>query len=297
MRKLWVVVVVPLLAGIAGCAGRPAAGPASPPSPPPPSGTGPANQIPDRYAGRFRAAGTVLQNAHHGPQLCFGVATSLPPQCGGLDIAGWTWTGLKHESVAGTSWGGYLVTGTYDGRVLTLTEAPKVDDGSLGPPPSMPDLTSPCPVPAGGWRPVDAAKATDNALQAATAMVNADPDFAGLWVDQKVPSYVGSTPTNDPAKLVLNVRFTKDLARHEAAIRKVWGGSLCVSAAKRPQAELTRIQDQLTGTPGMTGSSIDILTGTVEVRVFVATLAGQRELDARYGPGLVKMVGELKPID
>jgi len=112
-----------------------------------------------------------------------------------------------------------------------------------------------------------------------------------------VPSYLGSTPTNDPAKLVLNVRFTKDLARHEAEIRKVWGGALCVSAAKRTQAELTRLQDQLIGTPGMTSSSVDILSGTVEVRVFVATQARQRELDARYGPGLVRVVGELKPID
>jgi hypothetical protein len=42
------------------------------------------------------------------------------------------------------------------------------------------------------------------------------------------------SPMNDPAKLVLNVRFVGDLDRHEAEIRQVWSGALRLSAAKHP---------------------------------------------------------------
>lgn len=255
------------------------------------------NLVPDGYVGRFRIAATVLENEHHGPQLCVAVAESLPPQCGGPDISGWVWNGVKHESASRTKWGTYLVTGTFDGRTFKLTGPAKVNDGSLNPESRTPDYTSPCPAPADGWRPVDPAKATDNALQAANAMVNTDPDFAGFWIDQKQPPNDLATPGNDPARLVLNVRFTKDLARHEAEIRKVWGGALCVSPARHSLAELAKIQQELASEPLMTNASTDIVTGTVEIGVFLATQARQRELDAKYGPGLVNLAGALEPID
>ena len=68
------------------------------------------------------------------------------------------------------------------------------------------------------------------------ALAEAEPDFAGFWVDQfpDQPPYGG----NDPTRLVVNVRFTGDLERHERELRKVWGGALCVSQAERTQAEL-----------------------------------------------------------
>lgn len=75
-----------LLVGSAGCAGQTATASANF-APPEPS-TGPVNLVPDGYIGRFRIATTVLENEQHGPQLCVGVAQSLPPQCGGLDISG-----------------------------------------------------------------------------------------------------------------------------------------------------------------------------------------------------------------
>src|SRR4051812_3796459 len=44
--------------------------------------------------------GLVLQNASHGPQLCLGpVAFSLPPQCGGPDIANWDWGKVSGETL------------------------------------------------------------------------------------------------------------------------------------------------------------------------------------------------------
>lgn len=201
---------------------------------------------------------------------------------------------MTHESVRGTTWGGYLITGTFDGRTVKLTEPAKVNDGSLSPRPREHDVTSPCPVPAGGWRPVDPANTTGNALQSIKVVVSADPDFAGLWLDR--PNDPGSTD-NDPVKLLLNVRFTKDLARHEAAIRRVWGGALCLSEATHTLAELTQIRQERAAEPGSIGASIDEVTGTVEITVYVATQTRQRELDAKYGRGLVNLVGALEPID
>ena len=95
---------------------------------------------------------------------------------------------------------------------------------------------------------------------------------------------------------MLNVRFTKDLARHEADIRTVWGGALCLSLARHTMAELMRIQVVVASAPG-SYSSIDVVTGTIEVGEYVATQARQRQLDSEYGPGLVTLVGSFVPID
>jgi hypothetical protein len=293
MRKTPLAMALLVLAATAACATRTVAGAAAPA--PSPSSHGWDNLVPDGYAGRFRVAATVLANHDHGPQLCLAVADSLPPQCGGPDIPNWTWNGLKHESGAGTTWGAYLLTGTFDGRTFTLTEPAKGSDGSVTAQLSSPDFSTPCPEPAGGWRPVNPATATDDAFQAASNMVRADPDFAGLWIDSRPPPQ-DATPMDDPTKLVLNVRFTKDLPRHETEIRRVWGGALCLSPATHTLAELTAIQDQLQG-DDVTYTAVDEVTGTVELHMYVATQARQRELDRQYGTGLVHLIGEFEPID
>lgn len=275
---------------LAGCGGQTVTLPLAQPQPTPT----PVNLVKDDYKGRFRVMATVLENQAHGPQLCQAVAESLPPQCGGPDIVGWKWDGLPHESVNGTKWGSFILTGTFDGKSFTLTEPAKADDGSFKPFEKKPDFTSPCPGPL---KPVDLAKATDDAMQAANALVAGDPDFGGLWIDQTPPPTDLATPANDPAKLVLNIRFTKDLKRHETEIRKVWGGALCLSLARHTEAELQRIQDEVSNEPGMSWTSTDVVTGTVEIGVFVAREGRQRELDTKYGVGLVTLYGTLQPID
>ena len=296
MTKVLFALALLLTGTAAGCATGKAVPAAPLPSASPSHSGGPKRLVGDGYTGHFRVAATVLENSHHGPQLCVGVMDSLPPQCGGPDVSGWTWNGLQHESAMGTTWGSYILTGTFDGRTFALTEPARANDGSATPSRPTPDFTSPCPQPAGGWRPIDPAKASDSALQAANVMVNDDTDFGGLWIDQKVTSG-GQTPVNDPTMLVLNVRFTKDLARHEADIRKVWGGALCVSQARHSFAELTAIQNRITEGPGLVYTSIDVVAGTVEMEVFVATQTRQRELDSRYGPGVVELIGAFEPID
>ncbi len=249
--------------------------------------------VPDGYDGRFRFAGTVLENPDHGPQLCSYVATSLPPQCGGPDVVDWSWEGLGAESVNGTTWGSYLVVGTWDGERLHLTEPARADDGQTGHQEAAdtPDFTSPCPPPEGGWRPVDPARTTTDTFERVSALASAEPDFAGFWIDQP------PNGNNEPTRVIVNVRFTGDLERHERELREVWGGALCVSPAERTQDELNRVQDALNKLPGFSGSGQDVVAGVVDARVFVATERQQRELDGRFGAGVVRLSGLLQPID
>ena len=260
------------------------------------------NLVDEGYSGRFRVSGTVLESPAHGPQLCHGVMDSLPPQCGGPDIVGWDWKAVKSESANGTRWGSYLVTGTYD-AARTGSPSPSRRPDRVSPRAAAglrpPAFGSPCPTPAGGWRPVTPAKATMDTENSVIGLARSDPDFGGLWLDQ---SYIQpGDPVdawNDPKKYVLNVTFTKDLARHEADLRKVWGGALCVSKAPRSMAQMERIRGEVEPqVKGMLTSSIDEVTGVLTITVPVATTAQQRAFDSRYGEGAVALEGWFEPID
>lgn len=263
-----------------------------------PDGLVPADQVepgpdgsgsfaPETYSGRYRASGLVLENADHGPQLCRNVATSLPPQCGGPDIVNWSWDGLDHEEVDGVRYGSFEVVGTYDGKRFTLTEPPRPPRRDRQP--ARLEFTSPCPPPAGGWRVLDAAKATHGALREALALAEASPGSAGVWIDQ-------NGGENDPKKLVVNVRVTGDPAVEEARLREVWGGALCVTTASRTTADLLRVQAELATLPGILSTAVDPMTNLVHAEVYVATDARRQELDARFGPGVTRLTGFLEPI-
>jgi hypothetical protein len=236
---------------------------------------------------RYAVTGTVLESPEHGPQLCHSVATSLPPQCGGPDVAGWTWDGLAHEAAQGTRWGTYALVGTWDGTTFTLTEPARAASGTAAPVPDI-DFTSPCPAPAGGWKPTDPARATNAAFNALTTRAPGMPGFAGLWIDQ-------NGGENDPRRFVVNIRFTGDPATREAALRAIWGGALCLSTATRTQSELDRIQAELTR-PGVLQSSVDVVANRVDLTVYAATPAEQKRLDATYGAGAVRLTGWLRPL-
>jgi hypothetical protein len=73
-----------------------------------------------RYQGTF----TVLESPEHGPQLCNSILESLPPQCSGMPVVGWTWDTVDgEETMNGTTWGRWHVTGTYDGAAFVVTGA------------------------------------------------------------------------------------------------------------------------------------------------------------------------------
>lgn len=249
---------------------------------------------------RYGASTMVLESPDHGPQLCLGgVADSYPPQCGGPDVVGWDWDEVDgEEAESGTTWGEYAVVGTWDGERLTLTEPP----GPPGPRTSLlergQDLSTPCPTPPGGWAVVDETKLGGQG--AAFEYANTQPDYAGGWLDQSInpasQEPIDESAMNDPAKLVLNLRFTGDLERHEAEVREVWGGALCVTEADRTVEELQRIQREVQDELGALFSVADQVEGTVKVGVTVEKPGLQASLDERYGKGVVEIIGALRPV-
>ena len=89
-----------------------------------PGAGGPSSRAEERT---LFAEATVLEGGGHGPQLCLGgVMESYPPQCGGPDVLGWDWDDVGgFERASGTTWGQYVVIGTYDQdrETFTPTEA------------------------------------------------------------------------------------------------------------------------------------------------------------------------------
>lgn len=78
----------------------------------------------------YRAATVVLENPEHGSQLCFAVAGSYPPQCGGPDIVNWDWDAVDgEESAGGATWVDAVVTGTWDGERFTTDATGGTHDG------------------------------------------------------------------------------------------------------------------------------------------------------------------------
>ncbi|WP_433221137.1 hypothetical protein [Microtetraspora malaysiensis] len=255
---------------------------------------------------RYQGDGTVLANTWHGPQLCAIVMLSAPPQCDGLDVIGWDWDAVEHSDQDGVRWGEYHVVGIWDGTSLTLTEPPR-------PPSPRPDrsdqtdFTTPCPAPAGGWRPVAPEKATDKALDAALDRARKLPGYADSWLDQgyldEIDGYDSTDPrdaeryANDPKRLVLNLRFTDDATARESAIREVWGGALCLSQAPHSEAELQAVQGRvLKEIKGVFSAGVDGRAGKVSIGVWAVTPELQREVDEKYGKDLMVLRSYLKPV-
>lgn len=269
----------------------------------------PSEPEPQAYTGVF----TVQEGPDHGPRLCRSVVTLRAaaggsggsggaPACNGPDVHGWSWDDAEGEtSDAGIVRGTYRVTGTWDGSALTLTEIP-VAAALPGPGPG-PDFTSPCEPPAGGWAVVDPATATNDDADAAMAYAESQPDWASAWSDPFDRS--AEDPTSPEygmvifAKVVLNFRFTGDVERHEAALREIWGGALCVSKAPAPMDDLEAIQNELTdsiGMPNLVGVGVDAVSNVVDLEVFIDD-GVQQSVDEQYGEGVVRVSAELTPVE
>jgi hypothetical protein len=252
--------------------------------------------------GLLTGTATVLESPEHGPQLCFGgVMASYPPQCGGPDVVGWDWaTTDGEESANGTTWGEYTVVGTWADGAFTLAEPPRAPVATDDVP--EPRSSTPCPEPEGGWVVVDASMTTQATQDAALAAARAAPDYSGGWVDQSInPAYADGEVTaeeelamNDPMALILNARFTGDIARHEAELRALWGGALCVSEGRHTEAEMRQIQEELGQRDDVLWSGGDTLSQQVEIGVVVDD-GLQAELDERYGEGVVDVQPALTP--
>ncbi|HZD67418.1 MAG TPA: hypothetical protein VFA45_00410 [Actinomycetes bacterium] len=253
---------------------------------------------------RYQGTGTVLQNSRHGPELCLGgIAASLPPECDGLPITNWRWDQVEGEqTVSGTTWGAYRVVGTYDGTSFTVIRA------ELAPPAPPPDREeqfeaepkSPCPEPEGGWSLPDPSRRSERYLGPVTRTARAQPDFAGLWLSYLEP--MGGDVAENPGEFVLNVAFTGELARHQAQLRPLWGGRLCVTRQQRTYRELLRIQRELQGAAStqlglrVLTTGIDEYANAVGLRAVVLDTRAREAIDARYGAGAVKATAALTPV-
>jgi hypothetical protein len=270
---------------LTGCAGTAA------PAPPPTDGG-----VGQRYA----VSTTVLESPDHGPQLCLGgVAESYPPQCGGPDVVGLDWAEVDgEESASGTTWATLGLVGTWDGERLVLTEPPGAADSVPGPEgPAEADLTTPCEPPEGGWAVVDETLAGEEHRSAAVNYANEQPDFGAAWLDRGT-SFAGARP-DDANAGVLTFSFTGDLERHEAELRRRYGGPLCVVEAAHSQAELVDLQSAVhDALPGEAlGSNADAVRGVVEVMVPVVDDDVLQRIAAVDPDGLVRAHGMLVPVD
>lgn len=277
------IVAIPALLLLVACGQQATPGSTASPSP---SASAPAS--PSASAQRYEVRATVLESAAHGPQLCSMVRTSLPPQCGGPDVVGWKWSAVEHESQQGTTWGTYDLVGTWDGSRFTLTEPARLSPSGTREVPEgdfqAPDFTSPCRAAAGDREAVDPSKAGAEDYERALRSAEEDKEFAGGWIDTEG----GGT--------VLVMRFTRDLAGHEREIRKTWGGALCLTTAARSQAELRTVRERVVkAVPNLLGASIDVVGNAVSIRTYVATDELRRDMDRRFGAGVVRVHGWLRP--
>jgi hypothetical protein len=125
-----------------------------------------------------------------------------------------------------------------------------------------------------------------------------EPDSAGFWID-----YVGEPSENTKeGEIIAVAAFTGDLEGHEADLRELWGGPVCVTQHERTQDELDRIQEELGGEVGaslglqVTWSSGNVVDNRVEVGVVVAGEEVVAAVAERYGAGAVLLMPALEPV-
>jgi hypothetical protein len=247
----------------------------------------------------YEADAMVLE-ADDGPMLCLGaVLLSLPPQCGDLPITNWDWDSVEGEEArAGVTWGNFHVVGRVEGEAFTVTEVGPYDPGeeAFG---TNPDFTPPCPEPDGGWVVPDPARNTQEETRRAHAYARAQADYVISWNDHLDDELQEFSP------VVLVAVFTRDADRHEAEIRKVWDGPLCVVRQEGyTQKELKAIRrdaerwlrDEL-GLRMLWSQEGPLGRSAAEVGVVVDPAgSGQAALDERYGPGMVRLFPALRRV-
>ena len=253
----------------------------------------------------YEVTAMVLESPDHGPQLCAGaIATSLPPQCGGPDVAGFEWADVEGElAQGGTTYGSWRLVGTFDGKTFRLTEPPSPPAPPTKEPPRSDPTKTPCPEPRGGWTVVDRAKTGNEAQDAAIGYARKQPDHSGVWLSwpHGLPGDGDAADHGDP---LLNLAFTGDLERHEREAREHWGGALCVTKHARTYRELRRVQAELmddraeaerAGVYLLAGGT-DESDNVIRAEVLIADDVTRRWLDEKFGPGMVEVEGRFQPV-
>ncbi len=285
-RIVWAAAVVVLLGTVGSVVyfvignGAGSAGPtgSNPPPRPALSGTNPPH---------YQVVATVLQAPGQPAELCGSVAISLPPQCGGPAITNWDWGAVQGSTtVGGVTWGTYRLVGTYTHGRFTLTHPATPATY----PPSTPVRTTPgCPEPPGGW---PTANVTFEQYQRFTAAAQSPADFAGMWTTQQ-------GPVADPGRDVYTVAYTGNIATHQADLRSIWPGPLCVVQRPRSMAQLRAVEQALMADPDglqLLSVSVDQVNDILSVEAVLALPSDQQRLDHRFGAGIVRLTSQLQPL-
>lgn len=257
----------------------------------------PTPSVPAADGSRPYEANATVLDAADGPMLCLGgVLLSLPPQCGDIPIANWDWKAVTGErSMAGTSWGMYHVVGRFDGEVFTVAEVgpfDRVDE------PDTYDYENPCPEPDGGWVVPDPDHNTQEDTRRAHAYAKSQPDYVISWNDHLDEELQEFSP------VVFIAVFTGDAERHEGEIRKVWNGPLCVVERDVPTARrLASIRKDVEARlPDLGLQLLGSATGGFPPMVYIDVVAdvdgrAQALVDEEYGPGIVRFLPALQPVE
>jgi hypothetical protein len=258
-------------------------------------------EAPSSASSQLYEAEAMVFEAEDGPMLCLGaVRMMLPPRCGDVKITNWDWGAVEGEETgAGAAWGNFHVVGTLEGEAFTVTETGPYNPGgqAFG---TDPDFTPPCPEPDGGWVVPDPPHNTQEDTRRAQAYARAQSDYVISWNDHLDDELQEFSP------VVLVAVFTADAERHEAEIRKMWDGPLCVVrqeghtgkelGAIRREAERW-LQDEL-GLRMLWSQEGPLGKGAAEVGVIVDLRgAGQAALDERYGSGMVRLFPALRLVE
>lgn len=245
----------------------------------------------------YRAVATVLESPEHDAELCLGaIMESYPPQCGGLLLTNWTWSGLTSERASGTRWGEFVVVGTYDraAQAFTLTQpARDAEPGDFTQGPDI-DFSTPCDEPAGGWPEATEQELTDAAQRIGSTRGDGRSDTGTTPPAAMVEGFGGLWLGRDP--FVLNVRVVGDLAAADDAIREVFDGPLCLIPSERTLAELQDIQNAADLGPALSASYVDVEAGIVVFETVAPDAELERQLAERYGDAVEVRVTGLIPI-
>lgn len=260
----------------------------------------------------YTAITTVIDGPGDDPRLCLGgQLDSAPPICGDVPVHGLDWDAVTGERQIGdVTWiERAVVVGTYDGSALALTEQPRLaTDAEIATAVDVHNGPVPCAEPTGGWA-ADGARFPSGSeynafIERVDDYTSTRDDWGGAWID-----YIDGDSTidlsNRPDKVILVEMFTSDIAGHDADLRAIWPGAMCVTLSARTSADLEALADEVTQDEQGAGSldlvlrssaNVDYARGAVRVFVPIATSSIQAAFDRKYGAGAVVVSGVLKPV-
>jgi hypothetical protein len=260
------------------------------------------SEPPDEGPITYQGVVTVIDTGDS-PVICAGgVAESLPPQCGGIPLDGLDWAQVPWaEFAGGVTWAEMAVTVRHLEKRFELVGTPAEPDTLPEPPPV--DFTPPCQPPPGGWVWTDDPRATPEHMQEAIAYAESQPDRSAVWVYSLMDDPMEADETGRQ-EYVLVALFTGDVETHEAELRSLWGGPLCVAQGTTDSSDLTAIQEELTDlllegeVPGVVGfgsSSVDEVAGLVDIGALIIEPDARAWAADRYGEGAVRFTSTLSP--